>query len=158
MSLLDLAAGLPLVTYPAGEVLIEQGDSEVRLLVLVHGAVTVERDGVTVARITEPGSVFGEMSLALRRPATATVRCESDAQLRVADEPTTFLADNPGAALELLRISAARVDALTSYLVDVKRQYADEPGHLGMLDTVLGALVQQQPGRARPGSVRDPDG
>ncbi len=155
--MLDVAAGLPLVEYPSGTTVIEQGASEVRLLVLVRGTVTVERDGVTVARISEPGSVFGEMALALRRPATATVRCESDAQFRVAQEPAAFLAHNPGVALELLRISAARVDALTSYLVDVKRQYADQTGHLGMLDTVLGALVQQQPGRARPGSVRDPE-
>jgi CRP/FNR family transcriptional regulator, cyclic AMP receptor protein len=156
MSLLDEAESLPLIRAEPGEVLIHQDTHVGRLLVLVEGAVQVERDGVPVVRVSEPGAVFGEMSLVLRTPATATVRCLRPSTFRVADDPMAFLTSHPGAALEMLRVSAGRVDALTRYLVDVKQQYADQDDHLGMLDTVLDVLANQQVPRARPGSVRDP--
>lgn len=158
MSILELVRDLPQVDASAGDVVVLQGDPRLRLYVLLRGEVVVERDGVAVARTSTPGAVFGEMAVALGRPATASVRCASDAVFAVADDPITFLHDNPGAALELLRVSAARVDALSQYLVDVKRQFADQDDHLGMLDTVLDALSHQQAPSSRPGSVRDPEG
>lgn len=156
--MLELVRDLPRVEASVGDVVVQQGDPRLRLFVLLSGSVVVERDGIVVARTSSPGAVFGEMAIALGRPATATVRCTTDSQLAVADDPTTFLHERPGAALELLRVSAARVDALSQYLVDVKRQFADHDDHLGMLDTVLGALSHQQAPSARPGSARDPDG
>lgn len=158
MTLLDAAAALPELALAAQAVVITQGDPASRLLVLQSGAVLVERDGVPVARIATPGAVFGEMALLLGKAATATVRCESPSVFRVADDPMRFLDEHPEAALELARVAAGRVDALTQYLVDVKRQYADQGDHFGMLDTVLGALSQQQAPTARPGSLRDPQG
>jgi CRP-like cAMP-binding protein len=155
-SLLDEAADLPTLQGEPGEVLIEEGTEVGRLLVLVGGTVQVERDGVTVVSVDEPGSVFGEMSLVLERPATATVRCLTPCELKVADDPLGFLAAHPGAALQMLRVSAHRVDAMTRYLVDVKQQYAEAEGHLGMVDTVLDVLANQQVPPARPGSARDP--
>lgn len=158
MTLLEAAAGLVALERAAQSVLIAQGDPVAALFVLESGAVLVERDGVPVARITTPGAVFGEMALLLGKPATATVRCETASVFRVADDPAAFLAEHPEAALELARVAAGRVDALTQYLVDVKRQYAEHGDHLGMLDTVLGALSHQQAPTARPGSARDPEG
>jgi CRP/FNR family cyclic AMP-dependent transcriptional regulator len=156
VSLLDHCTQLPLRTLAAGETLIEEGDGVSSLYVLVQGTVVVERDAVAVARIDTPGAMFGEMSMLLDVPATATVRCETDTHVRVADDPQTFLTREPAAALEVARVLAGRVDGLTQYLVDVKQQYSDLDGHLGMLDTVLGALAFQQRPRSRPGSVRDP--
>lgn len=158
MSLLDEARDLPTITVPAGEVLIEEGTHVGRLLVLVTGAVQVERDGTPITQVRQPGAVFGEMSLVLRRPATATVRTLEPTDLKVADDPMGFLAEHPGAALAMLEVSAHRVDAMTRYLVDVKQQFADAEGHLGMVDQVLDVLTHQQGPRARPGSARDPQG
>lgn len=157
MSMLDAAAALPQVTVAAGEVAIAQGDAGGRLLVLLDGTVVVSRDGVAVARTDRPGAVFGEMAVALDRPATATVTCETDAVFAVADDATQFLAAHPAAAMDLVRVMAARLDGMTQYLVDVKRQYADRGDHLGMVDTVLDALGHHQATPARPGSARDPE-
>lgn len=157
MSLLDAAAELPRQQFSAGQQVIGQGDPAGPLYVLLVGAVAVERDGVTVARTDRPGAVFGEMSVALQRPATATVRCLTDAELAVATDAHSFLREHPDAAMDLLRVTAGRVDALTQYLVDVRTQYADRSDHLGMLDTVLDALTHHQAPPARPGSVRDPE-
>jgi CRP-like cAMP-binding protein len=156
-TLLDEAADLPTLQAVPGDVLIEEGTHVGRLLVLVSGTVQVERDGVAIVRVSEPGAVFGEMSLVLQTPATATVRAVEPTVLKVADDPMGFLASHPGAALLMLKVSAHRVDAMTRYLVDVKQQYADTGGHLGMVDTVLDMLANQQVPPARPGSVRDPD-
>ncbi len=124
----------------------------------MSGSLTVERDGVVFARIDSPGSIFGEMSAVLGKPATATVRAETDVEVRVADDPEAFLLERPGAALTVLRTTASRLDGLTQYLVDVKAQFADQTGHLGMVDQILDTLVHHQAPPARTGSARDPEG
>ena len=46
---------------------------------------------------------------------------------------------------------------MTTYLVDLKQQYADHEGGLGMVDVVLGSLMQRSGTRSELGSERDPD-
>jgi CRP-like cAMP-binding protein len=156
--LIALSADLPLETVASGEVVIAEGSPPDRMFILVSGAVVVERDGVAFARIEAPGSVFGEMSVVLDRPATATVRAAADVELRVVSDPMAFFAERPGAAVAVLRMTAARVDGLTRYLVDVKQQFADAEGHLGQVDRILDRLVHHQAREPRTGSTRDPDG
>jgi CRP-like cAMP-binding protein len=156
--LLALCADLPLETISAGDVVIAEGDPPSRMLVLASGSVTVERDGVPFARIDAPGAVFGEMSVVLDRPATATVRASSDLSVHVVDDPATFLVERPGVALAVLRTTAARLDGLTQYLVDVKEQFSGLDGHLGMVGQILDTLVHHQAAPSRGGSVRDPEG
>jgi CRP-like cAMP-binding protein len=156
--LLALSADLPVATLSAGTALIEEGAAPSLMYVLVSGSVTVERDGVAFARIDSPGAVFGEMSVVLDRPATATVRAATDVEVHVIDDPQRFLVERPGAALGVLRTTAARLDGLTQYLVDVKAQFAGQEGHLGMVDQILDTLVHHQAPPARTGSVRDPEG
>jgi CRP/FNR family transcriptional regulator, cyclic AMP receptor protein len=155
--LLAHSADLPVRTLEVGECLIQQGDPPGSLYVLVSGALTVERDGTPFARVDTPGAVFGEMSAVLRQPATATARASAPTTVRVAADPLAFLTEKPGAALDVLRATSARLDALTRYLTDVKRQYADLTGHLTMVDDVLNVLVHHQPPPVRTGSAREPD-
>jgi len=156
--LLALSEDLPLVTLAAGDVLIAEGADAGPLYVLVSGSVDVERDGVPFARIDNPGAIFGEMAVVLGKPATATVRATTDVVVRVAADPEEFLTERPGAALAVLRTTASRLDGLTQYLVDVKGQFADLEGHLGMVDAILDTLVHHQAPAARTGSARDPEG
>jgi CRP/FNR family transcriptional regulator, cyclic AMP receptor protein len=156
--LLALCADLPTEAVPAGGVLIETGAVTSRMYVLASGSVTIERDGVAFARIDNPGAIFGEMSVVLDQPASATVRASSDVEVHVIEEPEEFLIAQPGAAYAILRTTASRLDGLTRYLVDVKQQFADEEGHLGMVGQILDTLVHHQAAPVRPGSVRDPEG
>ena len=50
---------------------------------------------------------------------------------------------------------ARRLTAVTAYLVDIKRQYADTNTHLALMDQVLGHLIAMQPTAFQPGSERD---
>ena len=156
--LLTLTADLPSMPVPAGEVLITEGTRPGRLLVLVSGSVVIEHDGVVFASIDTPGAIFGEMSAALDRPATATVRAVDDLEVRVAADPVAFLTERPGVALAVLQTTASRLDGLTHYLVDVKRQFSDAGGHLGLVDQILDQLVHHQGPVSRTGSARDPEG
>ena len=155
--MLEFCADLPTLALPEGEVLIAEGADPSRLLVLISGSVTVEKDGVPFARIDHPGAVFGEMSWVLDRTATATVRAATPVLVHVMDDPDSFLAENPGAAVAVLRMTAMRLDGLTQYLVDVKQQFAGLTGHLGMVDQILDSLVHHQSGPTKTGSVRDPE-
>lgn len=156
--LLALCADLPVRRVAGGDALIDEGATPAELLVLESGAVTVERDGTPFARIDAPGAVFGELSFVLAQPATATVRADGDVTVRVVEDPEGFLTERPGAALAVLRTTAARLDGLTQYLVDVKRQFSGLTGHLGMVDRILDTLVHHQGPRASTGSARDPEG
>ena len=156
--LLAYCADLPVLSVPEDEVLIAEGSEPSRMLVLISGSVTIEKDGVPFARIDHPGAVFGEMSWVLDRPASATVRAAEPVAVHVMADPQTFLNDRPGATLAVLRMTAARLEGLTQYLVDVKAQFAGMDGHLGMVDQILDTLVHHQAGPTRTGSVRDPEG
>lgn len=156
--LLALTADLPLRTIYEGDVLIEEGSVPGEVYVLVDGAVAVERGGVAFARIAHSGAVFGEMSFVLDKPATATARALTDLDVRVIADPEAFFAERPGAALAVLRTTAQRLDGMTQYLVDVKGQFAELEGHLGMVDRILDTLVHHQAPQTRTGSDRDPEG
>ena len=155
--LLELCAGLPVVSTPAGGLLIDEGTRPDRLLVLIDGEVTIERDGTPLARVDTPGAVFGEMSAVLGHPATATVLAATDVRVHVVEDPLTFLVEEPGAALAVLRVTAARLDGMTRYLTDVKQQLAGEEGHLGRVGQILDTLLHHQGAPAQPGSARDPE-
>jgi len=114
------------------------------LLVLVEGEVEVLRDDVRVGKVAAPGAVFGEMSVLLGCAHTATVRTLKPSRFAVIERPQEFLASSAQASLQVATLLAKRLDALSKYLVDVKRQYEGHD-HLGMVDEVLGTLMHRQP-------------
>src|SRR5215472_3724090 len=67
-------ATFPLVTFRAGETVIASGSKTGRLLILRKGAVAILKENTEIARVGEPGAIFGELSLLLDRPHTADVR------------------------------------------------------------------------------------
>jgi CRP/FNR family transcriptional regulator, cyclic AMP receptor protein len=135
--------------FPAGGVVIEQGEWADELLVLVSGEVEILRDGVRVAKAAEPGVVFGEMSMLLGGAATATVRALGPAVFSVIGKPREFLVGNPEMSLYVAELLARRLDSLNRYLIDVKRQY-DDHDHIGMVDEVLESLMHRPRSRPAP--------
>jgi hypothetical protein len=78
-------ATLPLATYQAGETVLSAASTTGRLLILKEGAVAVVKEGVEIARVAEPGAVFGELSVLLDQPHTADVRALEASQFHVTD-------------------------------------------------------------------------
>jgi len=63
-----------LATYEPNEIVLAAGSKTGRLLILKEGAVAIIGEGIEIAKVTEPGAVFGELSALLDAPHTADVR------------------------------------------------------------------------------------
>ena len=90
-------ADLPLVTYQAGETVIPYGSRTARLLILKKGVVAIIKEDIQIAKVTEPGAVFGELSALLDQPNKVDVRALETSQFHVADA-TVLLTLSPIAA------------------------------------------------------------
>src|SRR3954463_15346140 len=100
-------AMLPTATYQPGEMVIAAGATTGKLLLLREGVVEVVREGMQIARISEPGSVFGELADLLDKPHTADVRALERSKFIVADA-ATLLSRNPAATLYIATVLAGR--------------------------------------------------
>jgi len=156
-SILDKCAGARREQFAPGTVLLSEGETSGRLYILAEGSVEVLRGDTQVAVIGEAGSVFGEMSVLLNRPHTATVRATSPVGVFVFEDAESFLKSNPEIAFFLGRLLAERLNAATTYLVDLKQQFEGQGNHLGMVGEVLETLIHQQPEEFTPGPEREAD-
>ncbi len=154
---MDVCAGLPQRTFRAGENLLDEGARAGVLYILLSGTVEVLKGDLQIAVVDTPGAFFGEMSVLLDLPHMATVRAQTDTTLYVAAEPMTFMQSDPSIGLALARLLAKRLHSVTTYLVDLKRQFEDQESHLSMVDEVLETLVHHQDEESTPGSDRHPD-
>jgi CRP/FNR family transcriptional regulator, cyclic AMP receptor protein len=110
--------GFPLVTYQAGETVLTAGLRTGRLLIL-----------------TEPGAVFGELSVLLDQPHTADVRALEVSQFHVADAATLLRID-PIGLLYVATVLARRLESANQALIGLKRQVqTGEPR--GMIDRTV---------------------
>lgn len=147
---------LPDTLVEPGTVLIREGDKKGEIFVLVDGVVAVMRGDVRVARIRSPGALFGEMSTLLDTPYTATVIAETPVTVKAVRDGEAFLASTPVVALHTARILAQRLYDSTTYLADMKAQFQDKTDHFGMVDRIIGALLNQQGGpQATPVARKD---
>lgn len=156
-AVLSYTEDLARLSYAPGETLISEGPSSGLLYILIDGAVEVLRGDVRVALVSEPGAVFGEISALLGRDHTATVRAIEPIVVHRIENAETFLQQRPGIVFHVARILANRLIDATTYLADIKHQFADRSDHLGMVDEVLEALVNQQAPAAPMGSALKDD-
>ena len=112
--------------FPAGHVLVPQGGKLGKLFVLRQGEVEIERDGTFISSSSQPGAIFGEMSLLLDIPHSATVRAISDIEVFVIDDALRVLEANPGWTLQIARLLARRVNATTAMLAESQGETASD--------------------------------
>jgi CRP/FNR family cyclic AMP-dependent transcriptional regulator len=129
-------AGLPVVQHRAREVILAAGSQTGGLLFLRTGTVEVVKDGVQIASVNAPGSVFGEQAVLLNQPHTADVRTLEQSEFYVAD--AAILAGDPTVALYVAAVLARRLDAANRWLVAVKRHV-----ETGEPPSVIGKAVEK---------------
>jgi CRP-like cAMP-binding protein len=156
-AVLEHTEDLGKVTYNTGDILIGEGPASGVLFILIDGAVEVLRGDVRVSLVDEPGAVFGEISALLGGPHSATVRAIEPVTVHRIEDAESFLQMRPEIVFHVARILARRLIDATTYLADIKHQYADRSDHLGMVDEVLEALVNQQQSSAPAGSALKSD-
>lgn len=156
-AIIDYCRALPIAAFHGGEDLLAEGGKTGRFYVLIEGAVEVLKGDVQINVVSDIGAVFGEMSVLLGMPHMATVRAVGAVRAHVVDDGAAFLENHPDVSAALARLLAQRLHGVTTYLVDLKKQFEDEASHLGMVDEILEALVHDQPRAFTPGSDREPE-
>ena len=114
-------ATLPIATYQPGETVLTAGSRTGLLLILKKGAVAIFKGNIEMAKVTEPGAVFGELSALLDQPHAADVRALETTQLHVANA-NALLVRNPVALLYVAAVLARRLDAANRALIELKSQ------------------------------------
>ena len=155
-AILDHCQGVPVVTVADGTELLAEGQKTGRVYVLVQGRIEILRGGTQVTVLDEPGSVVGEMSLLLDSPHTASARALGEVHVHAIADAAGFFNDRPALSWLVATLLAKRLNAATTYLVDLKRQFAHHGDHLEMVAEILETLIHQQDRDFRPGSTRDP--
>jgi CRP/FNR family cyclic AMP-dependent transcriptional regulator len=133
-------AALPLATYQAGETVFAAGSRTGRLLILRKGAVAIVKEAIEIAKVAEPGAVFGELSALLDQPHTADVRALETSQFHVADA-AALLAQDPIALLYVAVVLARRLDGANQALIELKTQV-----QAGQPPSVIGKTVEKMEG------------
>jgi CRP/FNR family cyclic AMP-dependent transcriptional regulator len=113
-------AELPLATYGAGKTVLQEGTKTGRLLILKMGVVVVIRSGIEIAKVAEPGAVFGELSALLDAPHGADVRTLEQSEFHVADAGA--LMREPAALHYVATVLARRLDLANRGLVELKSE------------------------------------
>jgi CRP-like cAMP-binding protein len=87
-----------------------QGEEAYPTIVLLSGAVLVERDGRPISREAREGSFLGENATLTGRPRTATIRADGPvwALMFNAAELEQFVISNPAVAIRLIKTLALR--------------------------------------------------
>ena len=110
---------LAVVTYQAGENVLATGSRTGRLLILKQGTVVVIKEGVEIAKVSEPGAVLGELSALLDQPHAADVRALETSQFHVADAADLLLHD-PLVLLYVAAVLARRLEEANHALIELK--------------------------------------
>lgn len=150
---LSMCRQFPVMDVASGEALLQPVQGQ-RLYVLISGAFEVVRNGVRVVEIEEPGAFLGEISVLLGTSPTAVLTATRDSRVYVIEDAAATLRAQPGLTLAVAQLLARRLSAVTTYLVDIKRQYAGSDTHLGLMDQVLSSLMAMNPAVHEPGSER----
>lgn len=141
--ILEYCQGREAKSFKPGETLIREGGQDGKLYVLINGQVEVLRKDTQVSYIDEPGSLFGEMSVLLDMPYSATVKALSETKAYVIEDAIKFLMSDPAIAIEVASLLARRLYYTTSYLVDLQQQAAGKREDLDLVDRILAQLVQK---------------
>ena len=154
-AVLALVADRPRVEIADGQVLLSAGESHSALFVLESGALVVEVGGQTIATVTEPGSVLGELGLLLDQPASADVRASDASVVRRIDDVEQLFDEVPEFARFVATTVARRLYRIVGFLDDLQQQFADEPGTLGLVPQVIEQLLGAPDRNVEPGSERE---
>jgi len=142
--ILDYCKNLPSITLNDGDILLKEGGKSNKFYILIDGECEILRGSFQINKVSEPGSILGEMSILLNNPHMATVKSIKTTNLYVVNDAADFLKSNTDITFHLAKTLALRLNGVTSYLMDIKKQFEGSEDHFGMVDEVLESLIYNQ--------------
>jgi CRP-like cAMP-binding protein len=94
-----------------------------------------------VAVVDEAGATLGEISMLLSSSSTADVVARDQVELAVITDPEMLFSEHPALALFVARQLAERLARVTDYLADLKDEFGDTDGRLGMVPEIVSELL-----------------
>jgi len=116
----NMLSALPITTYHAGETILRDGSKTGRLFILKSGEVAVLKNSSELARVDQPGAVFGELAALLDQTHGADVRALQDSDFHVAD--AALLEKDPALPLAVAKTLARRFVIAHESLVALKNE------------------------------------
>jgi len=123
--ILESVQGLEETPFQSGHDVLRQGERKRHLYVLASGSVEILKNGQRLCEISEPGSIFGELSVLLKTFHFATVRTLETSSFYIIDDGEIFLSENPAVGVHIARVLASRLAKLDSYFADLKREFKE---------------------------------
>lgn len=155
---LEKVSGFPLRAFERGDVVLSQGSDTDRLLFLNRGVVDVVRGEVQITRVSEPGAVFGDMSVLLGQPHTADVLAVEPSSFYIVDQAEDFLRKEPVVALYVATVLARRLDEVNGHLIHAWTRPEPEQRRGFLAETLrrIAAALQIRVPRAQSGGEAPP--
>lgn len=123
-----IVAGSQLKSYGSGEAIVQEGAEGESMYHLIHGHVEVlkriDSGEIVAVRQLGPGNVFGEMTLLLDAPRSATVRALEECLLLKVNRSNLrdLLKESPGLLERIAAMVSARQAELDSLSTEVQQQ------------------------------------
>ena len=92
------------------------------------------------------------MSILLNENHSANVRAATPSTVYVVGNAASFLRDRPQLVLLIAQLLARRLSMATTYLADIRQQYAGQGNHLAMVADLLQSMINLPPPEISPGS------
>ena len=112
---------LPISSFEPGETVLAAGSTTGQLFILRQGVVEVVRNGLQIATVSEPGAIFGELSIILDKPHTADVRALERSEFHSANA-SSLLTENVAALVYISAMLARRLDTANEVIIEARRE------------------------------------
>ncbi|MFN7137856.1 MAG: cyclic nucleotide-binding domain-containing protein [Limisphaerales bacterium] len=121
MKILECCKRFPKHAFDKDEIVLKEGSKTGLMYVLVDGSVEITRQGLLLNKISDQGSIFGEVSALLSSPHMATVKALESSRFYVIEDAPAFIRANPEVGLIVATVLAQRLSSVTSHLSSVRQ-------------------------------------
>lgn len=141
-NILDICDGSEPIEYNPGDTILSEGEKAGVLFVLIEGKVDVVKANHVLNTLSEPGSIFGEISMLLDVSHMATVKVVKASRFyKISITDPMF--ESSELSMQLAMVLASRLNKITKYLVDMKDRSAESEEQFGMVCEALEKYLYQ---------------
>lgn len=131
-------------TFKKGSVILREGEIGNRLIVVISGTVDIYKGNVLVATQSIPGGVYGEMSVLLKDPHSATVMASTEVTAIEVPDADKFLKAKPSTCYKVSVTLARRLRAITLQVAELRTSDQNQVT-ADILEEAELAALQNQP-------------
>ena len=129
--------------FNSGELLLTEGSKSGNVYILLEGKVEIIKGDMVINSVSDPGAIFGEMSVLLDLPHMASVKTVEPSKFYVFTNTTETIFNSDDISWQLATVLAGRLHNITNFLVDLKKRSTESEEQLGMVCEVLEKYIYQ---------------